>query len=257
MILSPRKVGLVCGQVSLQTAWPIVPRPTEQTLGCRASSRKLRLGQRVTSCQGPGAGSSLSPEEGQAFLGWGHLSSPQAAGGRQEKTRALLTPSVQPALYFSLRPSLCCESKRTPDFQEGSRKKRHPQGKCLYTTEHRHTLGTSSDQSLLSPAWGDGILRAQQECVRPWRDPHCPSEEAVSWLPNTVTSSCLSFQPHLPSVPHHGSHPDFGPKEPSTKPLPQVLPFSTLPQTAETTMHSLIPTSPPLPQEKGILASFP
>ena len=27
-----------------------------------------------------------------------------------------------------------------------------PQGKCLYTTEHRHTLGTSSDQSLLSPA---------------------------------------------------------------------------------------------------------
>ena len=138
MILSPRKVGLVCGQVSLRTAWPIVPRLTEQTLGCRASSRKLRLGRRMTSCQGPGAGSSLSPEEGQAFLGWGHLSSPQAAGGRQEKTRALLTPSVQPAPYFSLRPSLCCESKRTPDFQEGSRKKwHHPPATGEVPVHHR------------------------------------------------------------------------------------------------------------------------
>lgn len=87
--LSPWKVGLICGQVSLWTAWPTVPWPTEQTLGCRASSRKLRLGRRVTSCQSPGAGSSLSPEEGQAFLGWGHLSSPQAAGGHQEKHQSL------------------------------------------------------------------------------------------------------------------------------------------------------------------------
>lgn len=89
VILSPWKVGLVCGQVSLWTAWPIAPWPTEQTLGCRASSRKLRLGQRVTSCQSPGTGSSLSPEEGQAFPGWGHLSSPQAAGGHQEKYQSL------------------------------------------------------------------------------------------------------------------------------------------------------------------------
>lgn len=222
--------GLLPESSDLDKEW-LPARALEQAAACRL--RRARLFQDGATCP---------PRRLQVAI--------------RRNTRAFLTLSVQPTPYFSLRPSLCCESKRTPDccFQEGSGRKWQ---NCLYITEHHHPLGTGSDQSLLSPAWGDSILRAEQECVRPWRDPHHPSEEAVSWLPKTVTSSCLFFQPHLPSVPHHGSHPDSGPKEPSTKPLPQVLPFSTLPHMAETTMHSPIPTSPPLPQEKGILASFP
>lgn len=137
--------------------------------------------QRAISCQGSGSESSLSPEEGKAFLGW-----PLVSSGCRCPLEVLepFSPSVQPAPYFSTRPSPTYES-RTLDccFQEGKAQNNITitYGRTACTPQSTATwLGQAATRACSDLHEGTASSsRVERKWAHSWRNSHCLPEEVI------------------------------------------------------------------------------